>query len=169
MDKVKEEHTATYVTFCDGYDQTKVCLRKTFFRRFVVFLHTSCKFHFFVRRKQGYSTDILQIHLNGVVQADIGKGLFEEFSISLVLVHDLNARFAEGFIDQIHLRCVGVEFFHYVAKRVGGNTAFFAIVVDNTRDNFIELLFGYVHFLSSVYTETVACFPPFLFFMLFFI
>ena len=132
LNEIEKEHAPADIALCNRHHQPEVGFGKPFFRGLVPVLHVLGQLDLLVRGKQRHFADIFEIHLDGVVQADVGKRLFKQFLVPLVLVHDLNARFAQGFVNIIDLVGVGVVLFHDVAKRVGGNAPFHFVVVDDT-------------------------------------
>ena len=151
LDKVEKEHAAPHVPFGDGDDQAEVGFGKALFRRFVAVLHMLRQLNLLVGGKQGHPADVFQVHFDGIVQPDVRQRLLEQLPVALVLVHDLDAGLADRLIHKIDLVGAGIVLFQNIAERVGGNAAFHLVVIDDSVQNFVEFLFGYVtHFLSSV-------------------
>ena len=150
LDQVEEEHPPADVALGDGDDQAQVCLGEALFRRLVPFLHPARQIDLFVPRKKRHAADVFEIHLDGIVQADVFEGLLKQLAVALVLVHDLDARLADRLIDIVDLIGAGVDLFQDVAQHVRRDAALLAIFADDLFENFIEALFGYAHAGSVV-------------------
>ena len=145
LDQVEEEHPPADVALGDGDDQAQVGLGEALFRRLVPFLHPARQIDLFVPRKKRHAADVFEIHLDGIVQADVFEGLLKQLAVALVLVHDLDARLADRLIDIVDLIGAGVDLFQDVAQHVRRDAALLAIFADDLFEDLVEFLFGNAH------------------------
>ncbi len=72
--KVKELHTTSYVTFCNGNNETKVSFCKTLSCLDITLSHTFRKLYFLFGGKKGNSSNFFQIDFNRVVNSNTFGG-----------------------------------------------------------------------------------------------
>ena len=141
LDEVEKEHPAADIPLGNGDDKAQVGLREALFRRLVPLLHPTGELDLLVPRKQGHPADVLQIHLDGIVEPDIRESLFKQLLVPLVLVEDLDARLGQRLIDLLDLVGAEIVLFQDVAEGVRRNAPLHLIRRDQPVDDLLYFLF----------------------------
>ena len=146
LNKVEELHAPADVSLRNRNDKTKVRLGQRSFRVLVAVHHLLCKVDFVVRRKKGDFTDVFEIHLYGIVHADLFDDLFVKFLVLFVIVDYFDFVLFERSVNLVDLSGIGVVSFESVAKRVRTDRSFCFTFFEKRRYNLLKLFFADRHF-----------------------
>ena len=84
LNQVEEQHATSHVPFCNTDHKTKIRFRETFLCFLVSLFHAFGKHNFLFRRKKGHTADFLQIHTNGIINADAFRNRKIDFFFGLL-------------------------------------------------------------------------------------
>ena len=167
LNQIEELHTTTHVTLGDGDHQTQVGLGQTLLSRVVALddAHSQCGL--LLGSQQRHAADLLEVHLNGVVDGDLlgggavvllylGFGILDaEIQILQIhvgkIVHHLDAVLLQLLVQLVHLLGVKVEQLHGVHNLLSGQLALAATQLHQIGDEGGLILFDGMLFGEDIY------------------
>ena len=105
LNQVQKQHTAPNIPLRNADYQTQIGFCQFFTRIFVAFFHAARQFHFFIRRKQGYFADFLEVHSDRIVYIDAfwqcQIQILFHFLLRVQIPQQVNALCFQIFIDAV--------------------------------------------------------------------